>query len=74
MQPVRGEQGSVGSNKKERAGADEGVLLASEMHSSRPHFKHRGMISFPLMRAVIFAFTAPGGKRGSTAIDSEALL
>lgn len=27
VQPVRGEQDSVGSNKKERAGADEGVML-----------------------------------------------
>ena len=54
MQPVRGEQGSVGSNKK-RAGADERVTLASEVHFSRPHFKHPGVVSLPLMRGEIFA-------------------
>lgn len=46
--------GSVGSNKEERAGADERVTLASEVHFSRPHFKHPGMARLPL-RVEIFA-------------------
>lgn len=77
MQPVRGEQDSVGSNKRERVAADQGVMLGSEMHFSRPHFKHRGMISFPLMRAVIFAkvrLQHLEENGGSAAIDGDALL
>lgn len=55
MQPVRGVQGSVGSSKNKRAGVDGGVTLVSEAHFSCSHFNHREMLSFPLMRVVIFA-------------------